>query len=208
MEKENIKIEQKVIVKKEKVSVFNKILSLVLLALASVLALGTILCAVLPKNYNINLAEPTRIVVHSSTNADVNKSVYEKGSSNGVYEKIIKLYNNSFNTTALNAMFQGKLFDSVAVAEGYKSISSLNGTYIEFLYDETQQVKLNGQVYDANIVSDVNYRSVVIEIKDTDNLTQINAYVRYKDTLENEYSYVRFVSYAIQGELFNYIESL
>lgn len=209
MKKENVQT-QTVVENKDKASAFSKILSLVLLAVALMLAVGTILLAVLPKNYNIGLAEPTRIVIHANANeyADINKSEYTKSDDNGVYDKLMKLYNNSFKTTCINAMFQGKLFDSAVINEGYKSLSSLNGIYIEFLYDDSQELKINGQKYDADIINDTDYRSVVIEVKNSNSLTQINAYVKYRDTLSNDYSYVRFVSYAEQADLYNYITTL
>lgn len=177
-----------------------------LLVLVAVIVSVAVL-SFLPKDYNFNFNQPDSIEIHTSNSSSTqNKMFVSKNSKE--YDEIIKLYNESFGSKVLTAIFQGKLNRQVEVTEGYKSISSLTGPYLVFCYESSQKLVLNGKEYKADIVSDSNFIEVVIEVKNTTNLTEINAYFKYRDTGLNNYSYVRFSTLAAQSNLYNYIENL
>lgn len=201
--KENVAESTEVTVEKPKI--VSRIISVIMLVILSLLAVGIIACAIVPKNYNINLNSPDRIVIYTDDDSS-DQSTYYAGSDE--YKKIISLYNDSFKTSLMGSLFQGKLTASAKIVEGYVSLSSIDKVYIEFVYDESQKVTLNGTEYKASIISDTSYRSIFIEVNSSSSLTEVNAYVRYKDTQENSYSYLRYSTYAAQADLYDYITSL
>lgn len=202
MEKENKQLQT---TKLQTPSTARKVISIVVLALVAIMSISIILCAYLPKNFNFGFNNPDYIVVHSSDNANVDDTSYFKNGETQVYNKIMELYNQSFKTTILGAMFQGKAFTTVSAEEGYKSLSSLTGTSIEFVYQNSQKMMLNGKPYKASIVTNTNYISVVIEVVNHQSLTKVNAYFKYLDTGSNNYSYVRFATYSAQADLYDYL---
>lgn len=187
----------------------NKILSIVIVALIAIFAIGTLVLAVTPKNFNIGLNDPTSIKIHTS-NQSINDSKWYKDAEDGVYNKIMELYNNSFKTTLLNAMFKGVLVESASIKEGgYQYFNKLDN-YIEFQYTDLQTIKINGKTYNpSNSAINKNYVSVIIEVKDTNSLSQVNAYIRHGGENTNySYSRINFTSYANQSALYDYITSL
>ena len=206
MEKEVIE-EQKQTVK---TGLGKKITSIALVAFCALLVVAVTLCSFLPKSFNPGLNEPDYIRLFSSTNADIDNTTYNSDSEE--YKQIISLYNESFETTVFGAMFQGKALSKVTLKEGYQSLSSLSGTYIEFNYSEVQTIKINGKTLEeAGIESQFSnhqYRSVVIEIVNSEMLSQINVYFRYNDSGYSTYSYLRFTTYARQAALYEYLENL
>ena len=177
-----------------------------LLALVAVIVTVAVL-AFVPKDYNFGFNDPVTIEMHTADSSSPNnKRLLQKDSEE--YNEIMKLYKESFGSKVLTSLLQGKLNRQVEVTEGYKSISSLTGPYLVFCYESSQKLVLNGKEYKAEIVSDSNFIEVVVEVKNTTNLTEINAYFKYRDTGLNNYSYVRFSTLAAQSNLYNYIENL
>ena len=202
---ERLDIQEEVTEKKPGLA--SRIISIVLMVIFAGIAILVIFASFLPKNFNPNLNDPTFIKIYQSdTQSASYGTVY--GENTEEYKKIMELYNDSFKTTLMSALFQNKLGEKVTVKEGYKSLSSLSGTYIEFFYNESQNIMLDGQEYKAEIVSNTSYIRVVIEVLDTTDFSQINVYFKYRDTGANNYSYVRFLTYARQAELYDYIEKL
>ena len=193
----------------KKPSVLNRVISIILLVLITVFSVGTLVLSVTPKNYNFGLNEPASIKIYTSNDA-IKQSKWQKGASDGVYDKVMELFNNSFNTTMLNSMFKGVLFDSVSLKESIKYFNSIDSDYIEFQYNDVQTLKLNGKEYSPKSSGiNKNYVSVIITVENTNTLSKVYAYVRHGGTsTNNEYSRIQFESYAIQSQLYEYINSL
>lgn len=206
MEKEVIE-EQK---PTEKKVIWKRILSIALVAICAALVVGVTLCSFLPKSFNPGLEKPSYIRLFSSINSSINDTTYTSDSDE--YKEIMELYNQSFETTVFGAMFQGKALEGITFKEGYQSLSSLSGTYIEFNYDEVQTIKINGKTLEeAGIESQFSnhqYRSVVIEVINSESLSKLNVYFRYNDTGYSTYSYLRFETYAKQFALYDYLQKL
>ncbi|HAJ77515.1 MAG TPA: hypothetical protein DCO89_00405 [Clostridiales bacterium] len=206
MEKEVIE-EQK---PSAKVGVIKRIISMALVVICAGLVIAISLCSFLPKSFNPGLNEPNYIRIFSSSNENINNTTYSSDSDE--YKQIMSLYGESFETTIFGALFQGKANEGVSFKEGYQSLSSLSGTYIEFNYNEVQTIKLNGKTLkEAGIdtqFSNQNYRSVVIEVVDSDSFAQINVYFRYNDSGSTTYSYLRFLTFAKQSALYDYLQKL
>lgn len=193
----------------KKPSVLNRVISIILLVLITFFSVGTLVLSVTPKNYNFGLNEPSSIKIYTS-NDSIKQSKWLKGASDGVYDKVMELFNNSFNTTMLNSMFKGVLFDSANIVEGIEYFSSIKGDYIEFQYNDVQTLTLNGKEYSPKSSGiNKNYVSVIITVENTNSLSKVTAYVRHGGTnTNNNYSRIRFESYAIQSQLYEYINSL
>ena len=196
---------------KEKSSISKKIFSIALIVVCAIIVVGVTLGSFLPKSFNPGLNDPTYIVLHSSTNSSAEGLAFEKAKDKQ-YEEILSLYKQSFETTFFGALFQGKAFDGVVEQEGYKSLNSLSGTYLEFNYSESQVIRINGKTLEeagiTPMVSDTNYRSVIIEVVNSESLAQINVYFKYNASGTSNYSYIRFLTFAKQTSLYEYIENI
>ena len=191
---------------KSTAGIWRKITSIALLVLASIIMIGVVLMSTVKKDFNYGFNAPQLVTLHTESTSNINNgATLTKGTD--VYNKFMTLYNDSFKTTLFGAMFQGKLGAGVTAKEGYKSLSSLSGTYVEFFYTEAQSIKIAGKQYDATIVSNTNYISIIIEVKNTTSFDEISAYFKYRDTGTNNYSYIRFVSYASQANLYDFVEN-
>lgn len=179
-------------------------ISLLLVLVAIIVSIAVL--SFLPKDYNFNFNAPDSIEIHTSNSSSSQNKVFIQKNSKE-YNEIMKLYNESFGSTILISLLQGKLNRQIEVTEVYKSIS-FSGPYMVFCYSTSQKMTLNGKEYQPNIISDNNYIEVVIEVKNSANLTEINAYFKYRDTGLNNYSYVHFSTLAAQSNLYNYIENL
>ena len=206
MENENLEELQQESQKKIN-GVGRKILSIALIAVLTAIAVLVTLSTVVTKNYSFNFNDPTLIKIHTNNSSSINNGLTFSNDSSE-YKEILNLYNNSFKTKVISALFQGKLGEGVKVKEGYKSFSTLTGAYLEFFYNETQTLYVNGEKYEANIVSDESYYVIAIEVTNSTNLTEVNAYFKYKNSNSSDYSYLRLTSYATQADLFDYIENL
>ncbi len=185
----------------------RKILSIIAIVLLGVIAAGVIACSFIPKQFNINLETPDYVVVWKD---GVSEGVtYLKNSEE--YNQILEKYNASFKSTVLSSMFQGKLFASPNIVDSYHTLNlstliSDDAIFIEFRYDTVKTVKFNGEEYSDS--SDNKYVSIMIEVLDSQNLSEIKAYVRYGEAGTNNYSYYRYTTYAVQANLFDYINEI
>ena len=187
--------------------ILHKILSIALLVVASLIMVSVILGATIQKDYGFGFNDPTNITIYTSnTSSPKYGQTLTKDSEE--YNKFMTLFNNSFKTKFFSAMFQGKASEGVTVKEGYKSFGSLTGTYVEFYYDEVQKIIFDGKEYKAETVSNTDYISIVIEINDSENLAEVNAYFKYGTSGSNNSSYVRFVTFAAQAELYEFVEGI
>lgn len=180
----------------------KKVLGVVVVALFTILACLIVVSYFVPKNFAFPLEAPQTITVY-----DKNGTGQAIEKTDDRYDKIMKLYNKGFDVKFIEAFFQGKGFDKVATVDNYKSLSSLksndNVFYIEFEYGTNQETKVvNSNIELAS--NEKEYRYVVIEIVNSNNLMQVNAYLRYGTSADNG-SYIRYVSYARQAKLFSYL---
>ena len=215
MENENVINEENT----KKTGVGRIVTSIVLLILCAILVLGTIVCSFIKKDFNPGVNDPDYIVVYTKdSSSSANQSMFAKDTDE--YNEIMDLYKSSFVAGFYNALFQGIAFSGVTEKDDYKSFSTLTGPYLEFKYNTTQKMYVNGQSYDdyvkarqaaggqGGIVSNSDYISLIVEVFDTDSYGQINIYFRYRDTGVQNYSYIRLISYAKQSALYDYIENM
>ena len=182
----------------------KKVLCIIVVALFTILACLVVVSYFVPKNFAFPLEAPQRISVY---NKDGEAQTIEK--SDERYDKIMELYNKGFDVKFIEAFFQGKGFDKITTVDSYKNLSSSNlkandnTFHIEFEYGTEQETKVvNSDIELAS--NEKQYRYVVIEVVNSNNLMQVNAYLRYGTSADNG-SYIRYVSYARQAKLFAYL---
>jgi len=186
----------------------KKVLSIVALCLIGVIAGVIIVFAVVDKNYNPNLLTPDYIQICINKTNDTNVESYDKNDSiserKAVYDKVMELYNDSFSQKIMSGIFQGIVFSNTQIVRQGVSIDTLlaNGTFIGFNYNDTQVLKLNGEIYSYKGETNIEYKTLYVEVLNTSAMTDINIYVK---KIDSDYSYYRFVVKAEQSELYNYL---
>ena len=116
----------------------------------------------------------------------------------------MKLYNDGFTQKIMSGIFQGIIFDNINIIRQGVSIDNLlsNGTFIAFNYNDDQTLRLNGEVYTYKNETNIKYRTLYVEVKDTTAMSDIYIYVK---SIDSDYSYFRYVLKAEQSELYNYL---
>ena len=225
MENENIIENEENVEKPKKAGKGRIITSIVLLVLCAILVVGTVACSFIKKDFNPGVNDPDYIIIQTNnSSSSVNGTSYFKNSTNesnkAVYDEIMSLYKESFKTSFYTALFQGKAGAGVTEQDDYKSFSSISKPYIEFRYNTTQTLYVNGKPYSvyaedrqaeggqSAIVSNSDYISIIVEVVDSSSLTQMNIYFRYRDTGTNNYSYIYLSTYAKQSALYDYIANM
>lgn len=180
----------------------KRIMGIIVVALFTILACLVVVSYFVPKNFALPLETPQSINIYKK-----NGEVQTVEKTDERFDKIMELYNKGFDVKFIEAFFQGKGFDKVTTVDSYKSLSSVSSNdsmfYIEFVYGTKQETK----VVNANIElasNEKEYRYVVIEVVNSNTLMQVNAYLRYGTSSDNG-SYIRYVSYARQAKLFDYL---
>lgn len=184
----------------------KRIIGLVVSVVVLLFATSVLVSALVPKNFNFNLAEPDRIVVYDG-NATI-KGSYEKNTEE--YKQILELYNNGLKTSFLKAFFQGKGFGKVQTVDSttYFNNSKMDSEnyYIEFGYFEAQNTDKHGCNVDIS-TAEQTYNYIIIEVKNSQSLTDINAYLRKDDNISNN-SYIKYTSSASHSALYKYLDEL
>lgn len=191
----------------------KKTLSYVALGLIFVLAVVIIAFTFIEKNFNINLENPYSISIRS--NGTESESYFSDSSvseNKEVYNKLLNEYNNSYKQKIMSSLFQGILASNARIERVNSSMSTIDsGTYLHFVYNDVQTLKLNGKVYTYHYANstatdtNIQYKDVYVQVLDSNSMSQINVYVSKVGTSNLTYKYV---VYANQGSLYNYITEL
>ena len=192
----------------------KKLLSIVALCLIAILAGTIIVFSCVDKDNNINLKNPDYIEILVNKQSGVPSESYYKDDAiaerKEIYDDIIKLYNASFKQKIMSGIFQGILFDKVEVVRNRQSLTSIlsNGTFIAFNYYDDQSLSLKNKNYVYKNVTtsaeSIPYKTIYVEVKNTDAMTDINIYIKNKES-ENDSTY-RIVVKTKQASLYNYIQ--
>lgn len=187
----------------------KRIISIVVSSIVLLFAIFVLVSAFIPKNYNFNLAQPDRITIYNSNGDQVTN--YYKDSDDD-YNKIMELYNKGFKTSFMQSFFQGKGFKKVQTVDSTNSFKSdsiknvENTIFIEFCYTDEQQTSTHG--CDVKLTTDESvYRHVFIEIKNSQVLSAVNAYIIKggEDFTSTSKNNIRYTSYASHHALYDYL---
>ncbi len=184
----------------------KKIISIVVSSIVLLFAIFVLVSAFIPKNFNVNLASPDRITIY---NADGTQAqTYYKDEDE--FNKIMNLYNKGFKTSFMQSFFQGKSLKKVQTVDSSSAFNASqmkdtkNVIYIEFSYNNEQETVKHGSNVEFD-TDEKNYRHVVIEIKNSQVLSSVNAYIIKGNDVASSYSYIKYTSYASHNALYKYL---
>ena len=137
---------------------------------------------------------------------------------NKEYAEIVKLQKESLKENTLSSLFQGATGFDYKVTNKEYTLSEITGnqegTYVLcYVYSETQTLKIKGEKYvnenadtEKGESTDVTYKALYIEVKNSANYTEYNVYLANKasDTKSN----YRVSLIAQQSDLYDYIGDL
>ncbi len=175
--------------------------AIISLSVIGALIIATIIMALVPHNFMMNVARPDAIVVYNNGNATTYyySNASEKAEFDEIYSRLVKGY----KTSAINALFKGKLGKKSTIVDKNSSVSLTSGVKIVFDYNTTQILKDGKSNYKGNI----EYTQLVFEISDTDDLVNQKAYVI--NTTSSGTTYLSYRQYyetpANFAELYDYI---
>ena len=194
----------------------KKIISVVAIAFLLVITACVIACSFIKKNFNMNLNAPSNIQIYKD-GVSSPETILNSGETADEYEKIMKLYNESFKVSFLNALFQGKAFNDVIIDDdgayqnltesSINSLTTENKMIMRFFYDEPQKLMLKGKEYKTSYAYN-EYNDIFIEVVNSSSMTVINAYAKYQNSGSSSLSYYRYVTYASQSNLFEYLNDI
>lgn len=192
----------------------KKILSIVALCLIAVIAGTIIVFSCVDKDYNLNLKNPDYIEIIMNNGAE-SQSYFkddEISANKEVYDKVMKLYNESYKQKIMSAIFQGTLGNKVTIERNSISESSVttSGVVIAFHYYENQTLKLNGKTYTYTFASgttetNIQYKTLYVKVNSLDSLEDVNIYVKNINT-SSSYIYYSYKVKANQSALYEYLK--
>ena len=194
----------------------KKISLIVCYCLVGVIALGFIICAIVPKSYLPTIENPDKLTI---TYVDDNKiqEFYNVNSSSfnkEDYDKIISAFRNSFQQSVLSALFAGELISPMnALPIGKANIvKPENSIEVKFEYNEYQNIIINGKVYYDQTNSKTPVQTKTLYFYITNDIGFNNTYIYYEDDSQSstdiEYYRVQTISstsslYELCAELMN-----
>ena len=155
----------------------KRIIPITALVLIAIVAIATIVMALVPKNFAPNIGDPARISISS-----MNNRVFDATEDKETYDKIMEAYHNSFTESSLNALFQGRIGYNTEAKYQEDSLTYLSSLskYLRFDYNTDKTVTVQD--------NEVTYRSVVIELVDNEGMYEVKLYLlAYGDTSTNYY---------------------
>lgn len=176
----------------------KKILIGVLSALIVLIIVCLISLSCIEKDFNYNFnAETDRIKI------GVKGTEYAITDQN-IENEIIDLYNESFKTSMISALFEGRAFDDKTFNDGYNNISSITNTgyWLILSYGNNEQTLNEESKY-----SNKKYDTVYIQILDSNEFTTVNAYL-VNSSSSSTSSYYKYTTYARQSKLYDYLNKI
>lgn len=144
----------------------KRIIPIIALVLIGLVAIATVVLALVPKNHAPNIGSPARISISS-----MNDQVFDANDDADIYNKIINAYNKSFTESSLNALFQGRLCNGAEAKYQQDSLTYLSSLskYLRFDFNTDKTVKVQ--------TKDISYRSVVVELEDNEGMYDVKLYL-------------------------------
>lgn len=177
-----------------------RIIALCLLSFVFVVVVLVVVFACIKTYLKPNfIQDPDRIIIYNQ-NATYGQFSKDADVEDSRYDKFMKLFNESFSTNYLVALFNGSLggynIDKNSERTKLSTIQTelQSGFYVQFVYSDSQTLTYsNGDVYNSIYASatPIEYTSLYFALSDTDDLSTIDIYVSYKS---NNDSYVVKVS--------------
>ena len=169
----------------------------ILICVLSIILVAIIVCVIslacIKKDFNYNFNNPEKIKV------GINGTEYAVTDKN-IENKIMELYDESFKTSVLSALFNGKAFDNKVFNEGYNNISNISNTgyWLILSYGSNKQDVNENTTFNTKV-----YDTVYVQVLNSDDFTTITAYL-----VNNSSSYYKYTTYASQSNLYSYLNEV
>ncbi len=185
------------IIKRKKI---KKISALCLMSIAFILVVLIVIAACINVNLKPNfVASPDRIIIYNKTSTYGEFTSGSAVSDDSRYDEFLDLFNESFTTSYLVALFSGRLGGyyidkSSEVSLKYSDVMTelQEGYYAEFKYTTPQTLTYsNGDIYYSSYASNtpVEYNSLYFALSENDGVKDVNIFVAYK-TASSTSSYI------------------
>ena len=174
----------------------KKIIPIIALSLIAIIAVTTVIFAICTVSYKPNFEDMSKCQVGIQND---NSSPFELASDEQA-TKLVDLFNQSFNESALNSLFNGRLGYGAELVKNESAITNLSNVskYIVFEYlnkDELPKIKYNNE--------EVSFDRVLIKIDNTLNTTNlgtVNVYLLQADATSSSYYYKTY------GNFYNFFK--
>ncbi len=172
----------------------TKILISTLSAILALIVICVITLSCIPKNFNFNFStdyDRIGVKINGNETPIINNKDSEK--------EIMNLYNESFKTSMISALFNGKAFESKTFSDGYTNVSSAtnSGYWLIINYGSNEQT-LNEETSYSN----KKYDKIYIQVLDSDDYTLVTAYL-VNTSNSSTSSYYKYSTYAKQASLYD-----
>lgn len=177
------------------------IIAIILFSMSVLIIVGSII----QKHYDFSFSTPQSIIVYKNGKYENNEDRIVINKSDERFDKIINLFETSFQTNYINALLKGVLNENVKTTEVSKSISSLlssnkDSYFVRFEFGEIQQTMAYGDIQLS--YGETNYNSAVFEIS---NQNQLARSIGYLFGSGSTYSNIAYSTYANYTNLYSYL---
>ncbi len=221
---DNLRNEDVVLKTKEPFSRTN-ILATVMICILGVLAIVTIIMAIVPKSYAVHLSDnnPHYIFIYEGSSTPATTLFADEHKED--YDKLLSAYEKSFKQSSLSALFQKELFNKIEydyLGTNDKTLSNIvtsNDYVLGFVYSQEQTLYRNGDPYvceELKYLSQykdgvVKFKKVWITVNNENGVNTVNFYFQRlasEGGSESSYAILQITTKGLQENLFNTIEEI
>ena len=195
----------------------------IVMCVLGVLAVVTIVMAIVPKSYAIEMPKtnPNYIYIYQGTTTP--KATLYEDTDKDLYDELLDAFNGSFSQSALSALFQKELGNTIEYnyigSKTLSNITSSNDFVLGFVYSDVQTLYKDGKPYaDDALMSNSNYTDGVVTFKklwitvnQVDGVGQVKFYVQKmvsEGSSESTYAILEISTKGIQSELVDVINKV
>ena len=195
----------------------------IVMCVLGVLAVVTIVMAIVPKSYAIEMPKTNPNYIYIYQGSTTPKVTLYEDTDKDLYDELLDAFNGSFSQSALSALFQKELGNTIEYnyigSKTLSNITSSNDFVLGFVYSDVQTLYKDGKPY-ANdaLMSNANYTDGVVTFKklwitvnQVDGVGQVKFYVQKmvsEGSSESTYAILEITTKGIQNELVDVINKV
>lgn len=197
----------------------------IVMCVLGVLAVVTIVMAIVPKSYAIEMPKTNPNYIYIYQGSTTPKVTLYEDTDKDLYDELLDAFNGSFSQSALSALFQKELGNTIEYNYiGSKTLSNITNSNINdfvlgFVYSDVQTLYKDGKPYvDDALMSNANYTDGVVTFKklwitvnQVDGVGQVKFYVQKmvsEGSSESTYAILEISTKGIQSELVDVINKV
>ena len=197
----------------------------IVMCVLGVLAVVTIVMAIVPKSYAIEMPKTNPNYIYIYQGSTTPKATLYEDTDKDLYDELLDAFNGSFSQSALSALFQKELGNTIEYNYiGSKTLSNITNSNINdfvlgFVYSDVQTLYKDGKPYvDDALMSNANYidgvvtfKKLWITVNQVDGVGQVKFYVQKmvsEGSSESTYAILEITTKGIQNELVDVINKV